>query len=157
MIKTYDIKVPRSNYLQIILFVFLLGNTLRLELLLDSSGSIIVNSLMWLGITSVLFVIIVKLHLLTRFGKEIVITSDSIKTKNREVLIKDIEKIIVEGYFTQSIGIKRVGEKLVSSDLHFKFKKDEKNKWKNGRSGQSIMVFQLFKEGSLSGYEKDVY
>ncbi|GIP18171.1 hypothetical protein J40TS1_38130 [Paenibacillus montaniterrae] len=125
MIKTYNIKVPRSNYLQIILFVFLLGNTIRLELLLDSSDSIILNLLVWLGISTALFVIIVKLYLLARFGKEIVITSDSIKTKNREVPIKDIEKIIVEGYFTQNIGIKRVGKKLVSSDLHFRFKKEE--------------------------------
>lgn len=145
MIKTYDIKVPRSNYLQIILFVFLLGNTIRLKLLLDSSNSITLNLLVWLGITTALFVIIVKLYLLARFGKEIVITSDSIKTKNREIPIKDIEKIIVEGYFTQSIGIKRVGEKLVSSDLHFKFKKDEEKQveeWTKWAEHNGIPVVQ---------------
>ncbi len=36
-----------------------------------------------------------------------------------------IEKIIIQGYFIQSIGIKLYGKKYISNDLHFRFKYDE--------------------------------
>jgi len=103
------------------------------------------NLLVWFMISIIVIVIIVQLYLLVRFSKEVVITPDSIKTKNKEVVIKDIEKIIVQGYFVQSIGIKRVGKKFVSSDLHFRFKYDEEKQvkeWTEWAEHNGIPVVQ---------------
>lgn len=51
-----------------------------------------------------------------------------IKVNDTEVSAQEIEKIIISGYFMQSIGIKLYGRKLVPTKLHFKFKNDEEAK-----------------------------
>lgn len=144
MNKTYEIKIPRSNYLQIIGFNIILISQLMLKLN-TNTDSLIMNLLLLFMISLIVIVIIIQLYLIARFGREVVITSYSIKSRNKEVPIKDIEKIIVQGYFIQSIGIKRVGQKLVSSDLHFRFKKDEEkqvDEWTKWAQSNGIPVVQ---------------
>jgi len=144
MNKTYDIKIPRSNYLQIIAFIVILISQLMLKLN-TNIDSLIMNLILLIMISLILIVIIIQLYLLARFGREVMITSDSIKTKNKELPIKDIEKIIIQGYFIQSIGIKRVGQRLISSDLHFRFKNDEEKQveeWTKWAQHNGIPVVQ---------------
>lgn len=144
MTKTYDIKVPRSNYLQILAFLVILTSYLIVKLS-RSSDSFMFHLIVWFMISLIVIIIIFKLYLIVRFSKEVVITPDSIKTENIEVAIKDIEKIIVQGYFVQSIGIKRVGKKFVSSYLHFRFKYDEEKQvkeWTEWAEHNGIPVVQ---------------
>ncbi|GAK40918.1 hypothetical protein TCA2_3409 [Paenibacillus sp. TCA20] len=60
-----------------------------------------------------------------RNNNELEITENKIKINHIEVPIQKIEKIIIQGYFVQSIGIKLYRRKLVSMNLHFRFKNDE--------------------------------
>lgn len=60
-----------------------------------------------------------------RKNNELEIAENKIKINQTEISIQKIEKIIIEGYFVQSIGIKLYGSKLVSIDLHFRFKNNE--------------------------------
>lgn len=60
-----------------------------------------------------------------RKNNELVITENTIRLNQAEVPIQKIEKIIIEGYFVQSLGIKLYGRKLVSMDFHFRFKNNE--------------------------------
>lgn len=53
------------------------------------------------------------------------LTPNKIRINRKEVSKEDIEKIIIDDSFTQSIGIKRYGNRLISMDLHFRFKNKE--------------------------------
>ncbi|RAR44261.1 hypothetical protein DP091_09590 [Paenibacillus sp. MDMC362] len=60
-----------------------------------------------------------------RKNNELEITKNTIRLNQAEIPVQQIEKIIIEGYFVQSIGIKLYGRKLVSMDFHFRFKNNE--------------------------------
>lgn len=51
--------------------------------------------------------------------------NNKIKLNNVEVPIDKIEKIIIHGYFVQSLGVKLQGKKFILNDLHFRFKNNE--------------------------------
>lgn len=80
------------------------------------------NLLNWFIIVLSLSVIIIQLISNAGFTKEIEITENGLKTKKSELQINKIEKLIIQGYFIQSIGIKQIGKRFVSTKLHFRFK-----------------------------------
>lgn len=58
-------------------------------------------------------------------AKEIELSLTGIRIKNIQISINQIEKIIIQGYFVQSIGIKQEGRRFVSYPCHFRFRTDE--------------------------------
>ena len=69
--------------------------------------------------------VVMLLKKILRKSNELEITENTIKINHVEVPRQKIEKIIIQGYFVQSIGIKLYERKLVSMDLHFRFKNNE--------------------------------
>ncbi|TCZ79329.1 hypothetical protein E0485_05550 [Paenibacillus albiflavus] len=124
MNKKYEIKIPVSMYIQLVGSIII--TLLMLRLVIQTSDY-----------TSVLFILIVfciLLQVVTMFvlmtrilsgNSDLEITKNSIKLNHIEVRIQEIEKIIIQGYFIQSIGIKQFGKRLVSNKLHFRFRNNE--------------------------------
>ena len=125
MNKRYEIKAPRSHYIQMFgLLVILTSHTL-VTLYASSKEATLLYTLKWVMIFFIVVIIITQIYLLLRFGREITITPERIITKQSDIPVTEIEKIIIQGYFIESIGIKRIGKKLIQTDLHFRFKEDE--------------------------------
>lgn len=125
MTKIYKIKVPASMYFQLIAYIILaliqLIFSFRVDLLLIK----FMSSIFTLIITVIILVLLIKI---LRKDNTLEISNDKIKLNNTEVQILKIEKIIIQGYFIQSIGIKLYEKNFVLNDLHFRFKyNEEKN------------------------------
>ncbi|KOR90269.1 hypothetical protein [Paenibacillus solani] len=121
MNKKYEIKFPNSRYVQLIcsiIITFLLIHVIRIDDLLS-----VINVAILLLVCLVQVVMLLKRIL--RKDNELVITESTIRLNQVEVPIHKIEKIIIEGYFIQSVGIKLYGRKLISIDFHFRFKENE--------------------------------
>ncbi|KGE18411.1 hypothetical protein [Paenibacillus wynnii] len=121
MNKKYEIKIPKSGYIQVISSI-LTTYLLLLVLRKDDFLSVFFVIILFLG--SVIQVVMLLKRIL-RKNSELEITENAIKINHIEVPIQKIEKIIIQGYFVQSIGIKLYGRKLVSRNLHFRFKNNE--------------------------------
>ncbi|MCT1401002.1 hypothetical protein AK95_16205 [Paenibacillus sp. LC231] len=121
MYKKYEIKYPRSEYVQVIISI-LITSILIQVLRIDDLLSVICVVILLLGN---LIRVVMLLKRILRKNKELEITENTIRLNQAEVPIQQIEKIIIEGYFVQSIGIKLNGRKLVSMDFHFRFKNNE--------------------------------
>ncbi|OAB40376.1 hypothetical protein [Paenibacillus antarcticus] len=121
MNKKYEIKLPKSRYIQVIssiLITFLLLFVLRKDDFLSVFFAIIL-------ISCTLLQVVLLLKKSLRKSNEFEITENTIKINHIEVPIEKIEKIIIQGYFIQSVGIKLYGRKLISMDLHFRFNNNE--------------------------------
>jgi len=121
MNKKYEIRFPKSGYVQVISSILIIFSLLLL-LRKDDLLSVIFVILLLL---SILIQVVILLKRILRKNNELEITENTIKVNHIEVPIQKIEKIIIEGYFAQSIGIKLYGRKLVSMDLHFSYKNNE--------------------------------
>lgn len=121
MCKKYEIKYPRSEYVQVIISI-LITSILIQVLRIDNLLSVICVVILLLGN---LIRVVMLLKRIFRKNKGLEITENTIRLNQAEVPIQQIEKIIIEGYFVQSIGIKLYGRKLVSMDFHFRFKNNE--------------------------------
>ncbi|MEC0090621.1 hypothetical protein [Paenibacillus macquariensis] len=121
MNKKYEIKLPKSGYIQVIstiLITFLLLLVLRKDDFLSVFFAIIL-------FLCILLQVVMLLKKILRKSNELEITENTIKINHIEVPIEKIEKIIIQGYFVQSIGIKLYGRKFISMDLHFRFNNNE--------------------------------
>lgn len=118
----YEIKLPLSIYIQMISYMIV---TLLMLKLLFISNSIVLVVILLLCILLQVGAIIVLMTKILRNTNELVITKNEIKINRKEVSIKEIEKIIIQGYFVQSIGIKRYGNKFILTGLHFRFRNNE--------------------------------
>ncbi|MCQ4086997.1 hypothetical protein [Saccharibacillus sp. JS10] len=93
-----------------------------------------------------IFMLVYFILLLNRILKrnnELELTEDKITVNQIELSSEDIEKIIIEGYFVESVGIKLRGKKLVKMNLHFRFKNDEErsvNELKQWAAANGIQV-----------------
>ncbi|KOP67226.1 hypothetical protein AMS62_19715 [Bacillus sp. FJAT-18019] len=121
MNKKYEIRFPKSGYVQVISSILIISSLLLL-LRKDDLLSVIFVILLLL---SILIQVVILLKRILRKNNELEITENTIKVNHIEVPIQKIEKIIIEGYLVQSIGIMLYGRKLVSMDLHFSFKNNE--------------------------------
>ncbi|URN94232.1 MAG: hypothetical protein NAG76_20795 [Candidatus Pristimantibacillus lignocellulolyticus] len=121
MNKKCEISLPISAYGQPIIFSIHLVIQLSFFIRFDNI-SFTSNLLNWVIIVLSLSVIIIQLISNAGFTKEIEITENGLKTKKLELPINKIEKLIIQGYFIQSIGIKQIGKRFVSTKLHFRFK-----------------------------------
>lgn len=121
MYKKYEIKYPRSEYVQVIISI-LITSLLIQVLRIDDLLSVICVVILLLGN---LIRVVMLLKRILRKNNELEITEYTIRLNQVELPIQKIEKIIIEGYFVQSIGIKLYGRKLVSMDFHFRFKNNE--------------------------------
>lgn len=123
MNKMYDIKLPVSIYIQMISYMII---TLLMLKLLFISNSIVLVVILLLCILLQVGAIIVLMTKILRNTNELIITKNEIKiNRKKKVSIKEIEKIIIQGYFVLSIGIKRYGNKFISTGLHFRFRNNE--------------------------------
>lgn len=142
MNKKYTIKPPRSNYVQLIGFSIILIIQFLYKIRLDNEAHNL-HILRWFIVLLALIAIVIHIYQIIRFTKEIEITADSIKLNNIEVPITDIEKIIIQGYFIQSIGVKRIGQRFVSARLHFRFANNEEkqiDEWQKWAQHHGIPV-----------------
>lgn len=121
MNKRYEIKVPRSSYVQMCGSML---TTYLLLLILQKDDFLSVFFIMVLLVANLIQVVMLLERNLRR-NNDLEITEHTLKIDNREVPMHKIEKIIVQGYFIPSIGIKLSGRKLVSMNLHFRFKNNE--------------------------------
>ncbi|WP_194542236.1 hypothetical protein [Paenibacillus sp. JZ16] len=121
MYKKYEIKYPRSEYVQVIISI-LITSILIQVLRIDNLLSVICVVILLLG--NIVRVVMLLKRIL-RKNSELEITENTIRLNQAKVSVQQIEKIIIEGYFVQSIGIKLYGRKLVSMDFHFRFKNNE--------------------------------
>lgn len=121
MYKKYEIKYPKSGYVQVIISILITSLLLQV-FRIDDLLSVILVVILLLGS---LIQVVMLLKRILRKNNELVITENTIRINQAEVPIQKIEKIIIEGYFVQSLGIKLYGRKLVSMDFHFRFKNNE--------------------------------
>ena len=125
MNKKYAIKLPLAMYFQVInsfvimlLLLRLLFRTSDISYILYIFNVLCISLLVILICVNIYGIILNRVRLLD-------IGTETIKIGNTEVPIKEIEKIIIQGYFVQSVGIKRYRKKLVSSNMHFRFRENE--------------------------------
>lgn len=121
MYKKYEIRFPSSGHVQVISAI-LITSLLIQVLPIDDILSVICVVTLLLGS---LIQVVMLLKRILRKNNELEITENTIRINQAEVPVQKIEKIIIEGYFVQSIGIKLYGRKLVSMDFHFRFKNNE--------------------------------
>lgn len=112
MNKIHAIKVPSSMYVQVIAYVVLASTQLMLALQTDFLVSLILSIIVYI-LAAVLLIKIL------RKNNQLEITDDQIKSNNVEVQLQKTEKIVIQGYLVQSMGIKLRGKKYIPNDLHF--------------------------------------
>lgn len=147
MDKHYAIKTPR-------LFIYFILITLQLIILyLFNFGlkSIITISLQSLMVICQVVLISAILYRLSLKPKTIHLLNDSIKIYNKEVSISSIDKIILQGYFVQTIGIKPHHKKLIPSYLVFRFKENEEKHIKELREW-AVQNNVEVKEGNIQSW-----
>lgn len=121
MYKKYEIRFPSSGHVQVISSI-LITSLLIQVLPIHDLLSVIFLVLILLGN---LIRVVMLLKRILRKNNELEITENTIRLNQAEIPAQKIEKIIIEGYFVQNIGIKLYGRKLVSMDFHFRFKNNE--------------------------------
>lgn len=123
MNKKYSIKVPVSEYVQVISIL-----AIPCILSINLSGHGYVAGLILISLFSISLLLIANLvRKVSRKTKQLELTENTMKVNQITVPIQTIEKIIIDGYSRQSIGIKLTGKRLVPTDLHFAFKDTDGN------------------------------
>ncbi len=120
----YEIKLPASIYFQLIGSVLTTLVLFTLYRRIDGSP-VFLPAALWLCILAQVIIIVIQLTRILHRYKELEISVNKIKINESEIPIQDIEKIIIDGYFIQSIGIKQFGKRFVSASCHFRFKSNE--------------------------------
>lgn len=120
----YEIKLPVSIYIQVVSILITLSQ-LRLLLRMSNSTSALLVIILICTILLLLVAMFVLLKRIFRKSNELEITQDILKINHKELRIQEIEKIIIQGYFVESIGIKLYGRKYISIDYFFRFKHKE--------------------------------
>lgn len=121
MNKKYEIKILKAEYIQVIYCIYLtifVLFTFGIDDLLNAFFVVFIPLYTLLNIVMLLMRILRK-------NNELQIKENGIQINHVEVPKQKIEKIIIQGYFVQSIGIKLYGKKFVSMNLHFRFKDNE--------------------------------
>lgn len=110
-------------YFQLISFALLALIHLSLTLLIKENTLLFIIYLL----INLAFVIVILglLFKILRKNNQLEIMDDKIKLNNVEVSNYKIEKIIIQGYFIQSLGIKLYGKRFILNDLHFRFENNE--------------------------------
>lgn len=109
MNKKYEIKLPVSTYIQMISCILVTLFLLKLMRSHISSVLFVITLLCILLQVGAIFVLLTRI---LRKNNELEITKNKIKINHIEVPIEEIERIIIQGYFVQSIGIKQIWEKV---------------------------------------------
>lgn len=123
--KKFEIKLPPSLWVPpVVLLPFITYQFVYMLTVFDLS-----SSFLWIS-RSVLFVLILGLFI--TYGiriklqpRHLEIIEDRIIVGDKEISADQIENMIVQGYFSQVIGIKPHGKRLVPSLLCFKIKGSE--------------------------------
>ncbi|MGI2297773.1 hypothetical protein [Paenibacillus sp. GXUN7292] len=124
-----EIQIPGTVYFHLAVSVLLVLLLLSGFMFTEFNSIPVFRSLLVLFLIFVqLTIIIVLLKRILKKYKDIEFMQHKIKVNDTEVSAQEIEKIIISGYFMQSIGIKLYGRKLVPTKLHFKFKNDKEAK-----------------------------
>ncbi|WP_058303118.1 hypothetical protein [Gorillibacterium timonense] len=126
MNKTYAIKLPTSVYIQFACLFLLIAIQLpNLLFWLRNSRPVAPIVISLAVILSLAAVASVQFFMFLRKNDRLEITENFIRISPMEAPLADIERIIVHGYFFQSIGIKRRGKRFVSFYFHFRFEDNE--------------------------------
>jgi len=122
MNQKYEINFPLSMYLQVICYSIVSILMFKLVFIVDSFFlSAFLSFLILVQVGGIASLITRML----RRNSELEITPNKIRINRKEVSKEDIEKIIIDDSFIQSIGIKRYGKRLIPMDLHFRFRNKE--------------------------------
>jgi len=92
---------------------------------MSNSSSALIVIILLCTILLQLVAIFVLLKRIFRKNNELEITKNILKINHKELPIQEIEKIIIQGYFVQSIGIKLYERKYISINYFFRFKNNE--------------------------------
>ncbi|GIO36349.1 hypothetical protein J41TS12_12100 [Paenibacillus antibioticophila] len=123
--KTYEIKLPTSSWvaltlqLPVISMIFFSAVTGKG---LYSAISPMIGTLFSLFYTGALIAIVIRMIIQPRYVK---IIGNKIIVGHKEIPAVQIDKLVIQGYFSRIIGIKPKGKRLVPSLLCFKIKGNE--------------------------------
>ena len=121
-----EIQIPRTVYFHLVTSVVLVLLLLSGFMFTEFDSVPVFRSLFIM--IFIIIQVVIMIVLLTRIVKkykDIEFMQHKIKVNDTEVSAQEIEKIIITGYFMQSVGIKLYGRKFVPTKLHFRFKNDE--------------------------------
>lgn len=124
MHKTYEIKLPASSWVALIVQL----PVISLLCYSAVTGRGVYSVLTLVGILLSLFYICVLLSLVIRImiqPRHMEIIEDKIVVGRKELSAVQINELVIQGYFSQIVGIKPKGKRLVPSLLCFKIKGNE--------------------------------
>ncbi|WIV21221.1 hypothetical protein QPK24_11345 [Paenibacillus polygoni] len=119
--KKYQIKILKAEYIQVTYSIFLTIMVVFTFGINDLLGAFFV---VFVPLYTLLNIVMLLMKIL-RKNNELQIKEDGIQINHIEIPKQKIEKIIIQGYFVQSVGIKLYGRKFVPMKFHFRFKAHE--------------------------------
>lgn len=123
--KTYEIKLPVSSWVALIVQLPVIAMIFYSTLTgrgLYSSISPMIGTLFSLFYLGALLAVVIRMIIQPRHAE---IIGDKIIVGRKEIPAVHIDKLVIQGYFSQVIGIKPKGKRLVPSLLCFKIKGNE--------------------------------
>lgn len=99
-------------YVKIFYIGLLLISHVSLNIILTKNLPFILQLYNWFAALIVIILITWQVILISKIGKVLEITENSIRTEKIELATNKIDKIFVYGYFVQNIVFKRVGQRF---------------------------------------------
>ncbi|WP_160036837.1 hypothetical protein [Paenibacillus sp. An7] len=119
--KKYEIKVLKAEYIQVTYCIYL---TIMVVFTFGINDLFDAFFVVFVPLYTILNIVMLSMKIF-RKNNELQFKEDGIQINHIEVPKQKIEKIIIQGYFVQSVGIKLYGRKFVPMKLHFRFKDHE--------------------------------
>lgn len=123
--RIYARKKPVSAYITIVGAVCIILISIYQVFFTKGHNVSLIFSMTWtIILLQIILLLLVGMSILKR-PKELEILKHSLRIDDREIHYTDIEKVIVNGYFIQTVGIKLFKKKLVPENFCFRFKENE--------------------------------
>lgn len=123
--RIYALKKPVSAYITIVGAVCIILISIYQVFFTKGHNVSLIFSMTWtIILLQIILLLLVGMSILKR-PKELEILKHSLRIDDREIHYTDIEKVIVNGYFIQTVGIKLFKKKLVPENFCFRFKENE--------------------------------
>ncbi|MNZ62761.1 hypothetical protein D3C78_808920 [compost metagenome] len=123
---TFSIKYPSSIYSIVSLIIIAALQSFLLYLYVENDGDLGILLYAVIGSIAVCCVVIaIYTRSVVKRPSELVIDAQSISLHNRIIEAGEIERVMIQGYFKQIIGIKPFGSKIVPVSLCFRILNNE--------------------------------